>query len=98
MLNILNFFKFGIPTLIFLVAVGFGSQFVKDYRDMATVIESQKTELRLLKARDLSYRSRIDIRDQAIALSSCSKQIQEWVKTPSKLPSQVPQPFSFGVK
>lgn len=91
----LNFLKFGIPTLIFLVAAGFGSQFVKDYREMATTIAVQEKKISLIEARELSYKNRIDIRDQAIALSSCSKQIQGWVMKPSTLPSPVPQPFTW---
>jgi hypothetical protein len=91
----LNFFKIGLPLLVMLAAVGFGSQFVKDYREMATIIAEQNKKISLIETRELSYKNRIDIRDQAIALSSCSKQIQGWVMKPSTLPSPIPQPFTW---
>ena len=94
----LNLFKIGLPMLVMLVAVGFGSQFVKDYREMATIIAEQNKKISLIESRELSYKNRINIRDQAIALSKCSTQIQGWVMKPSTLPSPGHEPFTFGVK
>jgi hypothetical protein len=87
--------KLGVPVLLALAAYGYGSTFVTDYKENIRTIERQAGIIKTLEARELSYKSRIDIRDQAIANSRCAKQIQGWVMKPSTLPSPIPKPFSI---
>lgn len=91
----LNFLRFGIPIIILLAAAGFGSQFVTDYRNMATQISELKREKGTLDARVLAYRGMIDRRDSAIAYSNCKDKITDWLRHPEKMPSPIPNPFSI---
>ena len=91
------FWRVGLPVLVMLVALGFGSQFVKDYREMATTIAENKRQYELLDARYQASLRMVDRRDAAIAQSNCKDKIQYWIKNPSMLPSPVPQPFSQPV-
>lgn len=87
--------KLGVPALLALVAYGYGSTFVTDYKANIQTIERQAAIIRTLEARELSYKTRIDTRDRAIANSKCAKQIQSWVMKPSTLPSPIPKPFEI---
>lgn len=87
--------RFGIPILLVLAAYGFGSSYVTEYKEAIQTVERQAAIIRTLEARELSYKTRIDTRDRAIANSKCAKQIQGWIMKPSTLPSPIPKPFEI---
>lgn len=95
MLGWLQLVKFGLPILIIIAAYGFGSTAVTEYRDSIRRVKDLERQLSLVESRSKACSNRIDIRDQAIANSKCAKQIQQWVRDPSKLPSPIPKPFSI---
>jgi len=84
------FWRIGLPVLVVLVALGFGSQFVKDYREMATTIAENKHQYELLDARYQASLRMVERRDAAIAQSNCKEKIQYWIKNPSLLPAPTP--------
>lgn len=85
--------RLGVPVLLALAAYGFGSTYVTRYEEAVRANEKKDAIIRVLEARELSYKRRIDTRDEAIAASKCAKQIQGWVMKPSTLPSSIPSPF-----
>lgn len=89
------FLKLGIPVLMALAAYGYGSTFITDYKANIQKIERLEGQIEVLERREISYKTRIDTRDRAIANSRCSKQIQGWIMKPSTLPSPIPKPFSI---
>lgn len=84
------FWRIGLPVLVALVALGFGSQFVKDYREMATTIAENKRQYELLDSRYRASLRMVERRDAAIAQSACKEKIQYWIKNPSLLPAPTP--------
>ncbi len=86
----LGWFRVGLPMLVVLVALGFGSQFVKDYRNMATQLAENKHAYELLDARYQASQRMVERRDAAIAQSQCKDKIQYWIKNPSALPAPTP--------
>lgn len=92
----LTWLKFLVPLFFVLASWGFGSQFVTDYRSMSAEIATLKHDKEIMLSRENALRASIERRNQAIEKSTCSKQIQFWLKNPQHLPSAIPQPFTFG--
>lgn len=85
----------GLPALSIIYAWSSGASSAAKIEDLTRDNAKQAGIIRVLEAREVSYKTRIDTRDRAIAQSRCAKQIQGWVLKPSSLPSPIPRPFSL---